>query len=336
MKCVEQPTAHILERPNFPDDGVQHEPEMPPPTFLLVGIRGLEASSAWISLPFCFLYAAAILGSSADLLAIVKNHNLHNRMYLFLSCWGCPSSPFPPQLFFIHCFSIMDLEVLWALYRFVIYKLLQSSSLLTADRIARIGLGTAVKNIVLLTPLPLLRRKLPFCEANVLPLPCCLHPDLIRLPCADNGHYGLFVLLCTFGLDSLLTIFISSREGCLKALSTCVSHISAGVLCHTPMIGLCMAYRFGRHVSPLVRSLLAHIYLLLPLLLNPSSTASKQKKHPRLWANSFHQRGSSSEETQCCWLLCCSLSPSSNARTEGEHEDWPAMVQKGQLTELAS
>ncbi|ETE61654.1 hypothetical protein L345_12596, partial [Ophiophagus hannah] len=120
------------------------------PTFHLVGIRGLEASSTWISLPFCFLYAAAILGNSTVLLAIVKNHNLHKPMYLFLfmlavselgvslstlptvlgalvfSAWEVGLGACLGQLFFIHCFSIMDLEMLWALDRFVaIYKPLQ-------------------------------------------------------------------------------------------------------------------------------------------------------------------------------------------------------------------
>ncbi|XP_070800258.1 olfactory receptor 51I2-like [Pituophis catenifer annectens] len=289
------------------------------PTFFLVGIRGLEATSPWISLPFCFLYAIALLGNSAVLLAIVKNHNLHKPMYLFLSMLavselGVSLSTLPTmlgvflfsvqeigldaclsQMFFIHCFSIMDSGVLWAmaLDRFIaIYNPLQYATLLTANRIALIGSGIAVKSIVLLVPLPLLMRKLPFCGANVLAHPYCLHPNLIRLPCVDttlNSLYGLFVLLCSFGLDSLFIVLsyalilktvlrISSREGRLKALNTCVSHISAVVVYYTPMIGLSMVYRFGRHASPLVRSLLAHIYLLVPPLLNPIIYSIKTKE----------------------------------------------------------
>ncbi|ETE61655.1 hypothetical protein L345_12597, partial [Ophiophagus hannah] len=80
---------------------------------------------------------------------------------------------------------------------------------------------------------------------------------------------------------------ISSREGHLKALSTCISHISAGVLYYTPMTGLSMAYRFGRHGSPLVRSLLAHIYLLLPLLLNPIIYGMKTKEIPKALGKVF-------------------------------------------------
>ncbi|XP_032075558.1 olfactory receptor 51G1-like [Thamnophis elegans] len=289
------------------------------PTFVLGGIRGLEASSPWVSLPFCFLYAMAILGNTAVLLVIVKDHNLHKPMHLFLcmlavSELGVSLSTLPTvlgvflldlqeiglgaclsQMFFIHCFSIMDSGVLWAmaLDRFIaIYNPLQYATLLTAGRIALIGSGIAVKSIVLLVPLPLLMRRLPFCGANVLAHPYCLHPNLIRLPCADttlNSLYGLFVLLCTFGLDSLFIVLsyalilktvlrISSREGHLKALNTCVSHICAVVVYYTPMIGLSMVYRFGRHTSPLVRSLLAHIYLLVPPLLNPIIYSIKTKE----------------------------------------------------------
>ncbi|XP_063160856.1 olfactory receptor 51I2-like [Candoia aspera] len=289
------------------------------PTFFLVGIRGLEARDTWISIPFCLLYAIALLGNSAVLLAIVKDHNLHKPMYLFLSMLavselGVSLSTLPmvlgvflfgvqeigldaclSQMFFIHCFSIMDSGVLWAmaLNRFIaIYNPLRYATILTSSQIALIGSGIAVKSIILLAPLPLLMRKLPFCRSNVLAHPYCLHPNLIRLPCADttiNSLYGLFVLLCTFGLDSLFIILsyamilktvlsITPREGRLKALNTCASHICAVMVYYTPMIGLSMVYRFGRYASPLVHSLLAHIYLLVPPLLNPIIYSIKTKE----------------------------------------------------------
>ncbi|KAK9402726.1 olfactory receptor [Crotalus adamanteus] len=291
----------------------------PSPTFFLVGIRGLEARSPWASLPFCFLYAIALLGNSGVLLAIVKDRKLHKPMYLFLSMLavselGVSLSTLPTvlglflfgvqeigldaclsQMFFIHCFSIMDSGVLWAMALdcfIAIYNPLQYASILTGHRIALIGSGIAVKSILLLLPLPLLMRRLPFCRANVLAHPYCLHPNLIRLPCADttlNSLYGLFVLLCTFGLDALFIILsytmilktvlsITSRDGRLKALNTCVSHISAVAVYYTPMIGLSMVYRFGRRASPLVPSLLAHIYLLVPPLLNPIIYSIKTKE----------------------------------------------------------
>ncbi|XP_034260823.2 olfactory receptor 51G1-like [Pantherophis guttatus] len=291
------------------------------PTFFLVGIRGLEATSPWISLPFCFLYTIAILGNSAVLLAIVKNHNLHKPMYLFLSMLavselGVSLSTLPTvlgvflfgvreigldaclsQMFFIHCFSIMDSGVLWAmaLDRFIaIYNPLQYATLLTADRIARIGSGITLRSAILMIPLVFLLRRLPFCKSksHLLAHPYCLHPNLIRIPCADttlNNRAGLFVVVITFGIDSLCIVLsyvlifrtvlsISSRDGRLKALNTCVSHICAVVVYYTPMIGLSMVHRFSKHASPLVHSLLAHIYLLVPPALNPIIYSIKTKE----------------------------------------------------------
>nr|XP_028581496.1 olfactory receptor 51I2-like [Podarcis muralis] len=288
-------------------------------TFLLTGIPELQAGNIGVSIPFCFAYAVAVLGNSAIFLVIVKDRSLHKPMYLFLcmlavSELGVSLSTLPTvlsvflfdareigldaclsQMFFIHCFSIMDSGVLWAmaLDRFIaIYSPLQYTTILTNFRIAMIGSGIAAKSIILLAPLPLLLRRLPFCRSNVLAHPYCLHPNLIRLPCADttvNSLYGLFVLLCTFGLDSLFIVLsytmilktvlsMASKEGRLKALNTCVSHICAVVIYYTPMIGLSMVYRFGKHAPPLVHSLMANIYLLVPPLLNPIIYSIKTKE----------------------------------------------------------
>ncbi|XP_054829819.1 olfactory receptor 51I2-like [Eublepharis macularius] len=289
------------------------------PTFLLTGIPGWECRSAWLSIPFCFLYAVALLGNSAVVLVVVKDQSLHKPMYLFLSMLaaselGVSLSTLPTvlnvflfysreiqmgacfaQMFFIHCFSIMDSGVLWAmaLDRFVaIYNPLQYGAILTGSRITKIGLGIAAKSVVLLLPLPVLLSRLPFCKSTVLAHPYCLHPNLIRLPCADtrvNSLYGLFVLICTFGLDSLFIIVsytmiiktvlsIASKEGRLKALNTCVSHICAVVVYYTPMIGLSMVYRFGKHASPVWHSLMANVFLLVPPVLNPIIYSIKTKE----------------------------------------------------------
>ncbi|XP_033001649.1 olfactory receptor 51I2-like [Lacerta agilis] len=300
-------------------------------TFLLTGIPDLQAGNIGVSILFCFAYAVAVLGNGVVLLVIVKDQSLHKPMYLFLcmlavSELGVSLSTLPTvlsvflfdareigldaclsQMFFIHCFSIMDSGVLWAmaLDRFIaIYNPLQYTAILTNFRIAMIGTGIAAKSIILLAPLPLLLRRLPFCRSNVLAHPYCLHPNLIRLPCADttvNSLYGLFVLLCTFGLDSLFIVLsytlilktvlsMASKEGRLKALNTCVSHICAVVIYYTPMIGLSMVYRFGRHAPPLVHSLMANIYLLVPPLLNPIIYSIKTKEILKAFGRALHRK----------------------------------------------
>ncbi|XP_015266987.1 PREDICTED: olfactory receptor 51I2-like, partial [Gekko japonicus] len=242
--------------------GARRNKSSAPTPFPLAGIPGLEAKGAWLAVPFCSLYAAAFLGNAAILLVVVRVPGLHRpTCYFYLSMLavaelGMSVSTLPTvasvflfgareigadaclaQMFFIHYFSIMDSGVLWAmaLDRLVaIYSPLQYATLLTHPRVALIGLGIAVRSVVVMVPLPLLLRRLPFCRANSLAHAFCLHPDLIRLPCADttlNSHCGLFVVLSTFGLDSLF-IFLSyilivktvlgmaSREGRLRALNT--------------------------------------------------------------------------------------------------------------------
>ncbi|XP_006038003.1 olfactory receptor 51I2-like [Alligator sinensis] len=290
-----------------------------PSTFVLTGIPRVEAGHIWISIPFCSLYLISILGNSTILFVIKAEQSLHDPMYFFLCMlaitdMGVCLSTLPTvlrvmlfnsreikfdaclaQMFFIHCFSIMDSGVLlvMAFDRFVaIYNPLRYASILTNPRVTLIGVVLTVRSIALLVPLPVLLRRLPFCRSNVLAHAFCLHPNLIQLPCADttvNSVYGLFVLLATFGLDSLSIVLsyvmiiktvlrIASRKERLKVLNTCVSHICAVLIYYIPMIGLSLVYRFGKHASPLVHVLMANIYLLVPPMLNPIIYSIKTKQ----------------------------------------------------------
>lgn len=304
---------------------------LPAPTFFLTGIPGLEDGQVWVSTLICSLYAVAFLGNGAVLVVIVKDRGLRKPMYLFLSMLavselGVSLSTLPTvlgvflfgareigldaclaQMFFLHSFTIMDSGVLWAmaLDRFVaIYSPLQYPAILTNFRILLMGLAITARSFLLIAPLPLLLRRLPFLPSNLLAHPYCLHPNLIRLPCADtsvNSRVGLFVLLCSFGLDSacivvsyamiLKTVLsMASKEGRLRALNTCVSHICAVVAYYVPMTGVSMAHRFGRQASPLLHSLLAHIYLLVPPVVNPVIYSIKTKEIRRALGRFFSPR----------------------------------------------
>ncbi|XP_077200295.1 olfactory receptor 51I2-like [Paroedura picta] len=289
------------------------------PTFLMAGIPGLEDRGVWLAIPFCTMYTAAILGNSVIILIVVKVSSLHKPMYIFLSMLavselGVCLSTLPTvvsvfifdvreigmeacfaQMFFIHCFSLMDSGVLWAMAfdRFVaIYSPLQYVTILTSSRIAMIGLGIAVRSVLVMAPLPILLRRLPFCGSNLLAHPYCLHPNLIRLPCADvtvNNRYGLFLVLSTFGLDSVIILLsyvmivktvlgMASKDGRLRALNTCLSHVCAVVVFFVPMIGVSLVHRFGKHASPLLHALMANVYLLVPPALNPIIYSIKTKE----------------------------------------------------------
>lgn len=85
----------------------------------------------------------------------------------------------------------------------------------------------------------------------------CLHLEIMKLACSSiivNHIYGLFVVACTVGVDSLLiflsyalilrtVLSIASRQERLRALNTCVSHICAVLLFYIPMIGLSLVHR---------------------------------------------------------------------------------------------
>ncbi|KYO18321.1 olfactory receptor 51A4-like [Alligator mississippiensis] len=131
-----------------------------------------------------------------------------------------------------------------------------------------------------------------YCKANVLSHSYCLHQEVMKMACSDirvNSIYGLFVIVSTVGMDSLLILLsyvmilravlsIASQEERLKALNTCVSHICAVLLFYTPMIGLSIVHRFGKDLSPVVQILMGYVYLLVPPLMNPIVYSVKTKQ----------------------------------------------------------
>ncbi|XP_072583547.1 olfactory receptor 51J1-like [Vulpes vulpes] len=290
-----------------------------PTTFILVGIPGLEAEHFWISIPFCLMYIIIFLGNGIILHVIRTDPALHQPMYLFLAMLalaevGVSATTLPTvlgiflfgtteisfdaclfQMFFIHSFSIMESAVLLAMSvdRFVaIHNPLRYTAILTLPRIFGTGMIMGLKSIILMAPLPMLLRHLPFCGHNVLAHSYCLHPNLIHLPCGDvsiNNIYGLFIVTSTFGLDSLLIVIsygfilhtvlsITTGKGRRKALNTCGSHICAVLTYYVPMIGLSMVHRLGFHVSPLVHAMMANAYLFFPPVVNPIVYSIKTKE----------------------------------------------------------
>ncbi|XP_015266988.1 PREDICTED: olfactory receptor 51I1-like [Gekko japonicus] len=290
-----------------------------PATFHLTGFPGLEHLHAWIAVPFCALYFASILGNGTILLIVRRDRRLHEPMYFFLCmlslndlgvslstlptvlplfCLGLREVAFDAclaQMFFIHSFSFMESGILLAMSfdRFVaIRHPLRYSSALTSPRIARIGLAVVLKSTAMLFPFPFLVKRLPICRSNVLSHAYCLHPDMMRLACADitvNNVYGFFVVLVTYGLDSAFILLsyamilravlnIASREQRRKALNTCVSHICAVLTFYVPIIAVSVLHRFGKGAPPVVHIMMSNVYLFVPPLLNPIIYSVKTKE----------------------------------------------------------
>nr|ACG63591.1 olfactory receptor, family 51, subfamily A, member 7 (predicted) [Otolemur garnettii] len=277
--------------------------------FLLIGIPGLEHAHIWISIPICLMYLVAIMGNCAILFIIKTESSLHEPMYYFLamlavSDMGLSLSSLPTMLriflfnamgispnacfaqeFFIHGFTVMESSVLliMSLDRFLaIHNPLRYSSILTSNRVAKIGLTLAIRSILLVLPFPFTLRRLKYCKKNLLSHSYCLHQDTMKLACSDNKInviYGFFVALCTM-LDLALIVLsyvlilkmvlsIASLAERLKALNTCVSHICAVLIFYLPIITLAAMHRFAKHKRPLVVILIADMFLLVPPLMNP-------------------------------------------------------------------
>ncbi|KAM9034578.1 olfactory receptor 51H1-like [Sarcophilus harrisii] len=224
--------------------------------------------------------------------------------------FNSPEIPFDAcitQMFFIHGFGVVESGVLvsMAFDRFVaIRDPLRYASILTSGVIGKIGVAVLACAVFVVLPVPFLIKRLPFCHSNVLSHSYCLHQDAMRLACAStrvNILYGLIIVIFTLGLDVFIILFsyvlilktvlgIASWAERLKAFNTCLSHICALLLFYVPLIGVTMIHRFGKHLSPIVHTLMANVYLLLPPVLNPIIYSIKTKQIRKRIVQVFFRR----------------------------------------------
>ncbi|XP_065275886.1 olfactory receptor 52K1-like [Emys orbicularis] len=202
-----------------------------PSTFILLGIPGLEAAHVWISIPFCAIYAIAILGNFTILFIVKTEPSLHGPMYYFLCMLSVTdlvlsTSILPKmlsifwfnsreidfsacltQMYFILSFSVMQSGVLVAMAfdRYVaICDPLRHSTTLTNPVVAKIGLALVLRGIMLILPHPFLARRWPYCRTNIIPHTYCEHIAVVKLACADislSSYYSLAVAFLVIGMD---------------------------------------------------------------------------------------------------------------------------------------
>ncbi|XP_003254863.3 olfactory receptor 51F1-like [Nomascus leucogenys] len=287
--------------------------------FFLTGVPGLEVAHAWISIPFCCLYITAFSGNGIILFVIITESSLHEPMYYFLSMLSttdlglCVSTLVTmlgifwfnarqisfhacvAQTFFIQLFTVMESSVLLAIAfdRFVaICNPLRYATILTDSRIVKVRFAILIRGTVILLPLALLLKCLPFCRSHVLHHSYCFHPDTIQLSCSDNkinSVLGLTALIVTAGVDSIFILLsyiliiktalsIASAEEWHKVFSTCISHTGAFAIFYIPLISLCFVHRFGKRAPPYAHTLMANAYLLIPPAMNPIIYSVKTKQ----------------------------------------------------------
>ncbi|NWV15361.1 O52B2 protein, partial [Ptilonorhynchus violaceus] len=205
-----------------------------PATFILTGIPGMEQLHVWISIPFCCVYVAALLGNGVLLFVIRSERSLHQPMFLFLAMlavadlslsttavpkmlalfWfhageisfgGCLT-----QMFFLHftCLAESVILVAMAFDRFVaICFPLRYGAVLTPAAVAKTGLVALLRSFCLIFPCVFLLRRLPFCGPRAIAHTYCEHMGVARLACADtaaNLWYGLLVPFAAVLLDLIL------------------------------------------------------------------------------------------------------------------------------------
>ncbi|KAM6172894.1 olfactory receptor 51A4-like [Erethizon dorsatum] len=303
-----------------------------PTSLLLMGIPGLEAVQIWFSIPLCIMYLIAFLGNCTILFVIKTTSTLHEPQYIFLSMLaatdvGLSLSTLPTvlkvfllnhrevefhlcltQMFFIHTFSSMESAILLAMAfdRFVaVRNPLRYTVVLTLHRITGMGFVAVVRGVVLMAPLPILLKRLPFCKGVILSHGYCYHPDVMKLACGPvrvNIVYGLSLVFCSFGIDSVFIVIsyifilktalgIASGDGQFKALNTCVSHIFTVFIFYVPLIMLALIHRFGAFKSPILHVTMANLFLFLTPVLNPLVYSLKTKQIRSAVGKVFKGRG---------------------------------------------
>ncbi|XP_067414342.1 olfactory receptor 52P1-like [Emydura macquarii macquarii] len=290
-----------------------------PSTFILNGIPGLEAAHIWISIPFSAFYIISLLGNFTILFVVGKEQTLHKPMFLLLfmmaltdigqsTCiapkalcifWfhskGITVDGCITQIFFIYVLSNTHSAVLviMAFDRYVaICNPLRYATILTNARIAKLGLVGLIRAVLLVLPMTLLLRRLPFCTNHVISHTYCEYLTVVKISCGEttvNRMYSLVALLVNIGFDMTLVglsygliiravLRISSKKANRKALNTCTPHICVMLISSTPLIFSALTRRFGQGIAAHVDILLANLYLLVPPMLNPIIYGVKAKE----------------------------------------------------------
>ncbi|XP_015685281.1 olfactory receptor 52K1-like [Protobothrops mucrosquamatus] len=220
--------------------------QAPSASFLLLGLPGLESVQAWLSIPFCFIYAVTLLGNTTLLWVIWTESSLHQPMYLFLSILALTDMAMPTcilpkmlaifwtkaqeitfaaclvQMFTVHALSVVESGTLTAMaydrYVAICYPL-SYTTLLTPRTVVKFGAAIAIRAFVIILPFPLLLLRLRFCHSRNISHTYCEHMALVNLACGNttpNNLYGLAVSLLIVGGD--LTFIFASYGRILRTV----------------------------------------------------------------------------------------------------------------------
>uniref|UniRef100_A0A8C4YRA1 G-protein coupled receptors family 1 profile domain-containing protein n=1 Tax=Gopherus evgoodei TaxID=1825980 RepID=A0A8C4YRA1_9SAUR len=289
-----------------------------PSTFILLGIPDLQMAQVWISIPFCTMYAIAILGNFIILFIVKRETSLHEPMYYFLCMLAITdlvlsTSTLPKmlsifwfnsreinfsacltQMYFIHCFSVMESGIFVAMAwdRYVaICDPLRHSIILTNPKVAKISLAVVLRGSMLVLPYPFLVRQWPYCRTNIIPHTYCEHIAVVKLACTNiriSSYYGLFVAFLVTGLDVffiavsyiqiLRAIFSLPTKDARLKTFGTCTHICVMLTSYGPGFLTSLTHRFGQGIAPHIHIILANLYILIPPILHPIIYGIKYKE----------------------------------------------------------
>ena len=183
-------------------------------TFLLMGIPGLEHLHVWIGIPFCSMYAVAVVGNMTILAVVRAERSLHEPMFLFLCMLSVTdlvlsTSTLPrmlclfwlgahdiafdaclTQMFFIHSFTALEsgFFLSMAIDRYVaICHPLRHSTILTHTRITIMGIIVVIRGVAFFSPHRILLKQLPYCRTRIIAHTYCEFMAVVKVACLDTG-----------------------------------------------------------------------------------------------------------------------------------------------------
>ncbi|VFV38321.1 olfactory receptor 52d1-like [Lynx pardinus] len=254
-----------------------------PGPFVLLGVPGLETLHAWLAVPVCLLYMAALAGNVLLLGLVAADKTLQAPMYQLLGLlaaadlvlatstvpkalavlWGLSAeisfAACLAQLFVTHVAFIAESSVLLAMAvdRYVaICQPLRYGALLTQRVVGGVAVAAVTRGACVMAPPVALLQRLPYCGQRELPHTYCEHMGVARLACGDtrpNVWYGLATTLLSPALD--FGLIATSYAFILRAVCRLPSH---GARCKA--LGTCGAHAsvITLFYTPALFSFLAH------------------------------------------------------------------------------
>ncbi|XP_067220479.1 olfactory receptor 52E8-like [Chanodichthys erythropterus] len=278
-----------------------------PEYFLISGLSGIPFSNYYYIFLF-FIYINAVIGNSIVLLIIALDRSLHSPKYigvfnLALADIGETNALIPnmmktflfdsqyisynaclANMFFVYLFNTIQCVtlVVLAFDRFIAICLpLRYHAIVNNAVMCSVFSVCWILSAFLVAITVSMITRLSFCKSNKIQSYFCDHGPLHRMACNDNSISSFLANLNTaVYFAAPLTIFLSylcicfalskitTWEGRIKALKTCVSHLLLVGVCFIPIICTYIA-AVMLSLSPNVRIISTSLAYAVPPMLNP-------------------------------------------------------------------